>query len=215
MRLLLIAEDEIKIQFLYSRLSQSGNVIDRVKNISQAESFLNATHYCATIMLNPTDQCLSTMSQWHNKNSNFALISLIESRDVNERVKCFNLGLNDCIDFPVDIQELSARIHAAVRRNCALAPSILKHSNIVYNTSLREVKVNGEEVRLTPRELSLLEVFMMNKERILSRRYLEDKLCSWDEVIGSNVIEVHISSLRKKLGKSVIKTLSGQGYRLV
>ncbi|EPJ5577347.1 TPA: response regulator transcription factor [Citrobacter freundii] len=215
MRLLLIGENEIKMQFLCSGLNKSGNIIDRVKNISQAEAFLNATHYCAIIILNPTDQCLSTTSQWHNKNSKFALISLIESREANERVKCFNLGLNDCIDFPVDIEELNARIHAAVRRNCALAPSILRHSNIIYNTSSREVKVNGEEVGLTPRELSLLEVFMMNKERILSRRYLEDKLCSWGEVIGSNVIEVHISSLRKKLGKGIIKTLSGQGYRLV
>ncbi|HDZ8011695.1 two-component system response regulator QseB [Citrobacter amalonaticus] len=215
MRLLLISEDEIKALCLYSSLSKSGNVIDRVRNISQGEAFLNTAHYCAIILLNPTDQCLSTATQWHSQNSTFALISLIESGDVAERVKCFNLGLNDCIDFPVDMQELNARLHAAVRRSCTLAPSILIHSNIVYNTSSREVKVNGEEVDLTPRELSLLEVFMMNKERVLSRRYLEDKLCSWGEVIGSNVIEVHVSSLRKKLGKGIIKTLSGQGYRLL
>jgi len=215
LRLLLIGEDEIKTQCLFSILRKSGHVIDRVKNISQGEVFFNSAHYCAIILFNPTDQCLSATSQWHSRNSTFALISLIESGEVADRVKCFNFGLNDCIDFPVDMQELNARVHAAVRRNCTLAPSILRHSNIIYNTSSREVKVNGEEVALTPRELSLLEVFMMNKERVLSRRYLEDKLCSWGDVIGSNVIEVHVSSLRKKLGKGIIKTLSGQGYRLV
>lgn len=215
MRLLLIGEDEIKTQYLCSSLGKSGHVIDRVENVSQGEAFFKTAHYCAIILLNPTDQCLNITSRWHSNNPAFALISLIESGDVAERVKCFNFGLNDCIDFPVDMQELNARIHAAVRRSGTITPSILTHNNIIYNTSSREVKVNGEEVELTPRELSLLEIFMMNKERVLSRRYLEDKLCSWGEVIGSNVIEVHVSSLRKKLGKGVIKTLSGQGYRLV
>ncbi|EHI7951713.1 response regulator transcription factor, partial [Salmonella enterica] len=92
--------------------------------------------------------------------------------------------------------------------------SRLHIGDIVFDTVTREICVSGKTVRLTARETALLEIFMMNRQRVLSKSYLIEKMYSWQKGIGSNVVEVFVSGLRKKLGKQVIRTVSGQEYIL-
>ncbi|EHZ9532639.1 winged helix-turn-helix transcriptional regulator, partial [Salmonella enterica] len=90
----------------------------------------------------------------------------------------------------------------------------LAYHDIAFDFVTREVFLSGIAVNLTFKEKCLLEIFFLNKGRILSKQHLHDKLFSWNKDISSNVIEVYISSLRKKLGRDCITTFSGQGYRL-
>ncbi|EAY1111209.1 TPA: response regulator transcription factor [Salmonella enterica] len=125
-----------------------------------------------------------------------------------------NAGADDCVEIPPDPEELVARMRAIVRRSYAVTSSRLHIGDIVFDTVTREICVSGKTVRLTARETALLEIFMMNRQRVLSKSYLIEKMYSWQKGIGSNVVEVFVSGLRKKLGKQVIRTVSGQEYIL-
>ncbi|EAU2710517.1 response regulator transcription factor [Salmonella enterica] len=133
---------------------------------------------------------------------------------MQDRINLYNAGVDDCMEYPVDIQELQVRVKAAVRRRNHITNHTLTHRDIVFNLVSREIFSSGSAVDLIFKEKCLLEVFFLNKGRILSKQYLHDKLFSWNKDINSNVIEVYISSLRKKLGRDCIITFSGQGYRL-
>ncbi|HGT6053997.1 TPA: winged helix-turn-helix domain-containing protein [Escherichia coli] len=116
--------------------------------------------------------------------------------------------------YPSDIVELQTRIKAAVRRRNSFSEQILTHRDTKFNILSREVYRYDEVIHLTSKEKCLLEIFFLNKGRVLSKRYLEDKLFPWDQDINSNEIQVYISLLRKKLGRDYIITFFGQGYRL-
>ncbi|EAT3803348.1 response regulator transcription factor [Salmonella enterica] len=146
--------------------------------------------------------------------SNVAVIALHENGTVADRIQLFNAGVDDYMKYPVDIQELQIRVKAAVRRRNNIINHTLAYHDIAFDFVTREVFLSGIAVNLTFKEKCLLEIFFLNKGRILSKQHLHDKLFSWNKDISSNVIEVYISSLRKKLGRDCITTFSGQGYRL-
>lgn len=152
------------------------------------------------------------VTNWKRKNT--ALLVLTMNDDVKVRIKAFNSGADDCMVFPPDMQELQVRLYAIIRRKNRGCTAILRHHEVVFDTDTREVRTGEHYIILTAKESVLLEIFLLNNKKVLSKRYLEDKLYSWNKSISSNVIEVYISSLRKKLGKEFIKTLPGQGYRL-
>ena len=86
--------------------------------------------------------------------------------------------------------------------------------DIVYNQNTKQVEKDGKPVILSPKETALLEQMLLNRNRVLSKEQLEQKLYSWDEEVSSNAVEVHVHHLRKKLGKDIIKTVNKLGYML-
>ncbi|EFM0751946.1 response regulator transcription factor [Salmonella enterica subsp. enterica serovar Bredeney] len=155
---------------------------------------------------------MTKISSWREKNT--ALLVLTLNEDVKMRIAAFNSGADDCMDFPPDMQELQVRLYAIIQRKNTDISALLRHHDVIFDPDIREVRNGDHYVSLTAKESVLLEIFLLNNKKVLSKRYLEDKLYSWNKSISSNVIEVYISSLRKKLGKEFIKTLPGQGYRL-
>ena len=92
--------------------------------------------------------------------------------------------------------------------------SVIEHAGVKLDPNQRFVWLNNQPISLTSREYKLLELFMLNKDRVLSRSSIEEKLSSWDEEISSGALDVHIYNLRQKLGKQFIRTVHGVGYAL-
>ena len=133
---------------------------------------------------------------------------------LEQRVHGLNLGADDYLGKPFALEELTARLRALVRRHHGQATPLLVHGSVSFNPESRSVLHNGQSIPLSPKATMLLELFLLNKERILSRDLIEEKLYPWGDEVDSNTVEVHIHTIRRKLGKAFIKTVHGMGYIL-
>jgi len=113
---------------------------------------------------------------------------------------------------PFDLDELSARLRALLRRGSGRAGPVLEAGAVELDPATREVRLNGQLVAVSPREFAVLEALLARPGVILSRAQLEDKLYGWTDSVESNAIEVHIHSLRKKLGAEFIRNVRGVGW---
>ena len=115
---------------------------------------------------------------------------------------------------PYELDELSARVRALLRRSAGRADPIIERGALRISPATREVTFNGEPVILSSKEYALLAALAERQGVVWSRSQLEEKLYNWDNTVGSNAIEVHIHHLRKKLSDNAIKTVRGVGYML-
>ena len=134
-----------------------------------------------------------------------------EARHVSE---LYSYGVSDYLIKPFDLDELSARIRALLRRSAGRSEPTIERGKLLIKPETREVFYNGEPVLLSSKEYALLVALADRAGVVLSRGQLEEKLYDWDSAVGSNTIEVHIHHLRKKLSDSAIKTVRGVGYLL-
>ena len=147
-------------------------------------------------------------------------VLIISARDqLQNRVEGLNLGADDYLIKPYEFDELIARIHALLRRvggtiQQATADSILKNGDVILDVEQHIAKLRGEEVELSNREWAILVPLMSHPNKIFSKANLEDKLYDFDNEISSNTIEVYVHHIRSKLGKDIIQTIRGLGYRL-
>jgi two-component system OmpR family response regulator/two-component system response regulator QseB len=140
-------------------------------------------------------------------------VLILTARDaVADRVAGLNAGADDYLVKPFDLQELAARMHALARRAEGRAEPILSYGAISLNPATREVTLNGEPVRLSAREFSLLSALMARPGKVWSVAQLQERLYSWDDEVGSNTVEVYIHALRKKFGAALIRNIRGVGY---
>ena len=133
---------------------------------------------------------------------------------VDDRIKGLDSGADDYLIKPYDLDELSARIRALLRRSAGRADPVIERGELKISPATREVTYKGEPVILSSKEYALLAALAERKGVVWSRAQLEEKLYNWDNTVGSNAIEVHIHHLRKKLADSAIKTVRGVGYML-
>ena len=139
--------------------------------------------------------------------------ALDPARDaVAQRIEGLNLGADDYVVKPVDLDELAARLHALVRRAHGKTQTTLQLRDVVMDPSARQVSRDGEVISLSTREFDLLKALLLNAGRVLSREQLEQHLYRWGHEVESNTIEVHIHHLRRKMGAGLIDTVRGVGY---
>lgn len=140
---------------------------------------------------------------------------MITARDLlADRIQGLDLGADDYLIKPFDLEELSARIRAALRRGAGQSVAWLRHRGLALDPAGKAVTLEGVPVTLTAREFAVLHALLLHKGRIVSREQLEEALYGWGEEVESNTIEVHIYNLRRKLGGDMIATARRQGYRL-
>src|SRR5699024_9316770 len=135
---------------------------------------------------------------------------------VSDRVKGLDSGANDYLVKPFSLEELSARIRAMTRTSFGTSSSVITVADLELDTAGKTVKRGGREITLSAKEYSLLEYLMLNRGKILSRDKIEDHIWNFDYEGGTNVVDVYISYLRKKIDdgfdKKLIHTVRGRGY---
>jgi two-component system OmpR family response regulator len=140
-------------------------------------------------------------------------VLLLTARDtVSDRVVGLDAGADDYLIKPCSLRELVARLRALIRRTTGHASSRIELGSVILDTSKRLVEVDGNDVPLTPREYALLEMLALHRGRLVTRTMIYDHLFDEDDDSLSNIVDVHVSHLRKKLGKDLIETRRGQGY---
>ncbi|NOZ13419.1 MAG: response regulator transcription factor [Acidobacteria bacterium] len=150
------------------------------------------------------------------RGNDLPILMLTVKNEVSDRVRGLNSGADDYLTKPFDFDELLARIRALLRRSGKITEKkLMKAGHLSLNTETREVGQNGIPVSLTPTEFALLELFMRHPRRVFTREILLNRILGYDYDGGTNVIDVHINHLRKKLNDSparLIRTVYGMGY---
>jgi two-component system response regulator QseB len=140
-------------------------------------------------------------------------VLIMTARDqVADRISGLNLGADDYLVKPFDLDELEARMRALLRRAAGRAHPLLVHGELVIDPAAHTVLRAGQTIDLAPREFTLLLLLLESRGRVLSRQQLEARLYNWQDAVGSNAVEVHVHHLRRKLGESLIQTMRGVGY---
>ena len=216
MRLLLAEDDAMIGEAVQQGLRRQGFAVDWVRDGAAAERALASEPYdaCLLDLGLPRKQGLDVLRTLRAGGSSLPVVVLTARDAIADRVEGLDAGADDYVVKPFDLEELAARIRAVTRRKAGRAQPLLEHGGVTLDPAAREVRRDGEAVTLSPREFALLHALMEHPGRILSRPQLEERIYGWGEEIESNVVEVHVHSLRRKLGADFIRNVRGVGYRL-
>lgn len=216
MRLLLIEDDPQLGKALYQGLKQEYTA-DWFKSAEEGEAVIETTPYDVVVL----DINLPGMSglEWLRtlRNRKFDIpVLLLTARDApSQRVEGLDAGADDYLIKPFDFDELLARIRALLRRKGAFQETVLHYKNITMDLDSKTVSKDSETISLSGKEFEIFRLLLENVGRCLSKEQIEQKIYNWDDDFGSNTVEVHISGIRRKLGKDLIKTMRGIGYIVV
>lgn len=214
MRLLLVEDDRMLGESVQIGLQQDGYAVDWVRN---AEEGLAAAllHDYAALLLDlglPLGDGLSLLRGLRDRGRATPVL-IVTARDaVAQRIAGLDAGADDYVLKPFDLDELSARIRAVTRRGAGRPAAQLTVGEVQLDTAARRCLRAGRVVELTAREFMLLRVLMERAGRIVSKGELESALFDWGSEVESNVVEVYVSQLRRKLGREFISTRRSLGY---
>ena len=216
MRILLIEDDRLIGDGLNEGLNRLSFTVDWFKTGDEGYEALFQAPYDAVVLdLGlPDRNGLSILKEWRQKKRKEPVLILTAQGDVDQRVIGLDSGADDYLAKPFALAEVAAILKALIRRRNDRLEPVISFKNITYNPETKTVENNGKPVVLAPKELMLLEVLLMNKNKVMTKETLENKLYSWDEDVQSNAVEVHVHHLRKKLGKDIVKTINKVGYIL-
>ncbi len=218
MNILLVEDDEILANQISTLLKKERYDCDVSHNIADATKAYEENSYQLLLVdwNLPDGSGLSMLKNIRKNGDDIAVIMLSGRESVEERVKALDGGADDYLCKPYSNLELLARVRALLRRESAQRTSILQIEDIVIDLGKREVTVADTLTELTNKEFELLEILVLNKNRVLSRFQLSELLCKdFDSITSSNVIDAHIKNIRKKLNRpDIITTVRGVGYTI-
>ena len=215
MRILLVEDDDMLGRATLAGL-RTLYAADWMKSAEEAQEALATTPYDLLILdINlPGLSGLEWLARLRRAENAIPCLFLTARDTVHHRIEGLNAGADDYMVKPFDLDELLARCAALLRRAHGRAAPIIRHGDIAYDPLARRVTRDNKTVTLSGRELAILDYLLHNIGRVINRQQIETHIYDWGrEEIGSNTVEVHISALRRKLGRSVIETRRGQGYR--
>lgn len=214
MRILVVEDDRLLGDGLKVGLSSCGFAVDWVCDGEAALAAVSAERFAAIVLdLGlPRRDGPSVLSAMRAAGQSMPVLVLTARDQVADKVRCLDLGADDYVVKPFDLDELAARLRALLRRVTGRADGTIRHGDLVLDPAARSVIQGGEPVVLTAREFDLLQMLLDATGRVLTRRVLEEQLYAWGEAVGSNALEVHIHHLRRKLGANLIRTVRGVGY---
>lgn len=217
MRILLVEDDRTLGDAVRDQVAADGHAIDWATRLADAEAGVLSVPYDLILLdlMLPDGQGLAFLRARRAAGDVTPVIILTARDRISERIEGLNAGADDYLVKPFDLAELSARIAAVGRRYSGNPNPLVSLGDLDIDLASRAVRRHGKSVDLTAREWRLLEALLRRPGSILSKAQLEEHLYSFDAAFESNTIEVHVSRLRKKLGRDVIETVRGVGYRLV
>jgi two-component system, OmpR family, response regulator len=213
MRLLIVEDEEDLRRGLEQALREEGYAVDGSSEGADALYKAETWDYDAIVL----DVMLPGLDGWEIlqrlRRKKKTPVLLLTARDaVRDRVRGLDLGADDYLVKPFDLDELMARVRSLIRRAAAAPNPMLNLGSISLNTVARTVSLDGSEIPLTAREYALIEYLAIRRGKVVSRTELYDHLFAEEDESYSNLLDVHVCNLRKKLGKDLIQTRRGHGY---
>ena len=214
MRILLVEDDEDIGDGIQKVLKAQGHTVDWLKDGISAEHALSSENFDAVVLDIglPRLSGLELLRNIRREGSDVPVLLLTARDTIKDRIEGLDSGADDYLVKPFDVEELQARIRAIQRRRSARADPLITYGDIVIDPASHIVTLKGKSLSLSRREFALLQKFLENPGRALSRDQLTQTLYGWGEEVDSNALEVHIHNLRKKFGSKFIHTIRGIGY---
>ncbi len=216
MRVLLIEDDTVLGAAVRDQIASDGHSIDWAKRLDAAGECLTVAAYDLILLdlMLPDGRGQPFLRALRKRGDVTPVIILTAMDQISDRIEGLNAGADDYMVKPFDLSELSARVGAVARRYAGNPNPLVTLGDLEIDLAARSVFRGGKPVALTAREWILFESFVQRPGQLLSKAQLEERLYSFETEIESNTIEVHVSRLRKKLGRARIETVRGLGYRL-
>ena len=220
---ILVVEDDVGIaDGLQANLQQRGYAVDWCDTVAYAWAALQAEPFDAVLLdLGLPDGDGGTLLQRLRQASaapgglpapDTPVLIMTARDEVQQRIAGLDLGADDYLVKPFDVDELEARLRALLRRAAGRSHPVIRHGALEIDPAAHTVLQAGVPVELSPREFAVLLVLLESRGRVQSRQQLEARLYNWQDAIESNALEVHIHHLRRKLGSTLIHTMRGVGY---
>ncbi len=218
----LIVEDQQRLgQFLERGLRECAYTVKWVGTCKDALDALAEEAFDIVILdLGlPDGDGIEMLERWRASGFNEPILILSARDSVEDRIKGLDVGADDYLPKPFSFEELLARVRSLVRRQSSTKQVVLEHRGVRLDLLSHTAQVNGRPIDLTSREYALLEIFMQNPGRILTRTLISEKIWASNYDVDTNLLDVYMSRLRTKLetsaAKPLFKTIRGVGYQLV
>ncbi len=214
MQILLVEDDVHLAQALSTALKREGFVINHLTQGRQAIHAVD-TETPDIVILDlglPDMDGTQVLKEIRQFNTELPVLILTARTALEDKVSGLDLGADDYLAKPFEIDELLARLRVFARRASTVKKTAITIGTVSLDNASRRVTVSGEDIDLSRREYMVLKALMENAGRVQTREKLESRLYSWGEEVASNTIEVHIHHLRRKLPEKFIRTIRGVGY---
>ena len=215
---ILLAEDEADLNKIITRkLTSDGYCVDSCYNGSEAIDFLETADYDVVILdiMMPEVDGFGVLHHMRNTGNSVPVLFLTAKDSIADRVKGLDSGADDYLTKPFSFEELAARIRVMTRKRFDIAANMLEVGDLTLDTVSHTVKRGEKEITLSTKEYNLLEYLMLNRGIVLSREKIEDHIWNFEYEGGTNVVDVYISYLRKKIDGNcqdkLIHTVRGRG----
>ncbi|NEW89744.1 DNA-binding response regulator [Rhodopseudomonas sp. WA056] len=216
MRILVVEDDAMIADGIRAGLSLAGASIDCVSGCEDARAALAANEFSAVVLdiMLPDGSGVDLLRAIRAAGDTTPVLLLTALDETPDRIAGLDAGADDYLGKPFDLDELSARLRAIIRRRDGRAATCLEHGPVRLYPAEGNATLDGVSVALSRREFAVLHALMERPGVVRSRAELEERLYGWGDEVDSNAIEVHIHNLRAKLGRSAIETMRGLGYRM-
>ena len=216
MKILIIEDDENILAVLKRGFEEENYIIDSASDGEDGE-YLALTNSYDVILIDwmmPIKNGIEVIETLREKDVRTPIIMLTAKDDIDDKVKGLTCGADDYLSKPFSFKELLARVNVLYRRTLSLTSNILQVKDIQIDIDSKRISQNNKEIIFTQKEYELLLFLIKNKNTLVSIPLIEEQLWNNEEYINSNVIQVTIYNLRKKLGKEFISSSRGLGYRI-
>lgn len=220
MRVLLVEDSPSITEYICMYLAEDNYIVDSVGTLADAQAALDVTSFDIVILdLGlPDGDGLDMLKSMRAAGNGVPVLVLSARDELDERVKGLNTGADDYMPKPFAVEELKARMRALLRRPEKTLKTVLMAGNIAFDSNTREVRVDGKIIKISKREMGVLELLMRRFEHVVPKDMLETKFYGYDDDVSQNSLEANISRLRKRLAhyntSVIIETLRGAGYVL-
>ncbi len=216
MKILLIEDDEDILSFIQRGFEEDDYIVDTALNGEDGEylAILNSYDVIITDWMLPFKSGIEIIKSIREKNITTPVIMLSAKGEIEDKITGLQYGADDYLAKPFSFAELTARVEALHRRNTSKGLNLIRFGDLSINTETKIVMKESNTIELTAKEYELLMFLIKNKNGYVSNIMIEEQLWNNQEYINSNVIQVTIYHLRKKLGKELIKSNRGLGYKI-
>jgi DNA-binding response OmpR family regulator len=220
MRVLLVEDHKPLARALKQGLEEEGFAVDVAHDGEEGDFRARTSTYDVIVLdlMLPKIDGLTLLQNWRKQNLKTHILCLTAKNTVEERVRGLNLGADDYLTKPFELEELLARLRALIRRRHDQKDPIIRVHDLEIDTAAKTVKRAGKSIHLTPREFALLQFLAFHRGKVVSRPMIWEHLYDEEDENTSNVVDVYIRYLRNKIDKGfdtpLIQTRWGEGYMI-